>query len=100
MHALRQTKVFHTWIAVASWRIERMEEVDEIVTDSDSEHDEILCATIMYKTDRTYDCNLSKDRKKAIWKRAEWFEIVKGELVFLRKDGKQPENQNHHQNNC
>ena len=40
-----------------------MEEVDEIVADSYSEYDEILHATIMYKTDRAY---LSKDRKKAI----------------------------------
>ena len=43
-----------------------MEEVDKIVADSDSEHDEILRATIMYKTDRTYPSNLLKDRKKAI----------------------------------
>ena len=47
------------------------------------EHDEILDAAI---TDRTYPSNSSK---RAILKRAEQLEIVKGELFFLRKNGKQ-----------
>ena len=34
-----------------------MGEVDEIVADNDSEHDEILDAVIMYKTDGTYPSN-------------------------------------------
>ena len=66
-----------------------MEEVDEIVVENDSEHDEILDAAITYKTDGTYPCNSSKDRKRAIRKRAERLEIVKGELFFLKKNGKQ-----------
>ena len=67
-----------------------MEEVDKIVADSDSEHDEILRATIMYKTDRTYPSNLLKDRKKAIWKsRAVW--NCERRVTFSKKDGKQLE---------
>ena len=42
----------------------------------------ILDAVIMYKTDRTYPSNLSKDRKRAIQERAEQLAIVKGELFF------------------
>ena len=59
-----------------------MEEVIEIVADSDSEHDEILRATIMYKTDRTYPSNLSKDRKKAIWKEQRSLKLWKESYFF------------------
>ena len=41
-----------------------MGEVDEIVADNDSKHDEILDAAITYKTDGIYPSNLSKDWKK------------------------------------
>ena len=43
-----------------------MGEVDEIVTDNDSEHNEILHAAIMYKTDGSYPNNSSKDRERVI----------------------------------
>ena len=67
-----------------------MGDVNEIVAvDDDVEHDEILDAAITYKTDGTYPSSSSKDRKRAIRKRAERLEIVKGELFFLRKNGKQ-----------
>ena len=46
-----------------------MGEVDEVVADNDSEHDEILDAIILYKTDGTYSGNLLKDMKKS---RAAW----------------------------
>ena len=59
-----------------------MGDVDEIVTDNDSDHDEILDAAIMYKIEGTYPSNSSKDRKRAIRKRAERLEIVKGEYFF------------------
>ena len=65
-----------------------MGEVDEIVADNDSEHDKILDAAITYKTDGTYPSNSSKDKKRAIQKRAEQLEIFKGKF-FLRKNGKQ-----------
>lgn len=66
-----------------------MGDVNEIVADNDLEQDEILDAAITYKTDGTYPSSSSKDRKRAIRKRAERLEIVKGELFFLRKNGKQ-----------
>ena len=67
-----------------------MEEVDEIVADNDSEHDEILDdAAITYKTH-------SKDRKRVIRKRAERLEIVKGELRNFSKKERKAENQTHH----
>ena len=47
-HILKQ-KLFHTWIAVSSWRIEWKGAVNEIVADNDYEHDEILDAAITYK---------------------------------------------------
>ena len=54
------------------------------------ECDEVLDAAITYKTDgTTYPSNSSKDRKRAIRKRAERLEIVKGELFFVKKNGKQ-----------
>ena len=71
-----------------------MGEVDEIVADNDSEYDEILDATIMYKTDRTYPSNSLKDIKRAIQKRAELLKIVK-RFIFSKKEGK-AESQNHH----
>ena len=71
-----------------------MGEVDEIVADNDSEHDKILDAAITYKTDGTYPSNSSKDRKRAIRKRAEQLEIVKGKILS-KKEGK-AESQNHH----
>ena len=49
--------MLHTWIAVASHRIERTGEVDENIADNDSEYNEILDAAIMYKTDGTYPSN-------------------------------------------
>ena len=52
-----------------SYRIERME-----VVDNNSDHDEVLDAAITYKIDGTYPSNLSKDRKRAIRKRAEQLE--------------------------
>ena len=69
-----------------------MEEVDEIAADTDCECDEVLDAAITYKTDgTTYPSNSSKDsyRKQAIRKRAERLEIVKGEIFFVKKNGKQ-----------
>ena len=48
-----------------------------------------MLAAVTYKTDETYPSNSSKERKKAGRKRAEWFEIVKGELFLLKKNGKQ-----------
>ena len=81
---LKQTKNISYMNSNSYSRIERMGGVDEIVADSDSEHDEILDAA-MYKTDETYPSNLSKDRKRAIRKKAERLE---GELFFLRKNGK------------
>ena len=66
-----------------------MEEVDEIAADNDCECNEVLDAAITYKTDGTYPSNSSKDRKRAIRKRAERLEIIKGELFFVKKNGKQ-----------
>ena len=66
-----------------------MEEVDEIAADNDCECDKVLDAAITYKTDGTYPSNSSKDRKRAIRKRAERLEIVKGELFFVKKNRKQ-----------
>ena len=65
-----------------------MEEVDKIAADNDCECDEGLDDAITYKTDGTYPSNSSKDRKPAIQKRAERLEIIKGELFFVKKNGK------------
>ena len=54
-----------------------MGEVDEIVTDNDSEHDEILDAAKTYKTDGKNPSNSLKDGKRAIQKRAKQLEIAK-----------------------
>jgi len=62
-----------------------MGEIDENIADNDSEHNEILDAAVTYKTDKAYPTNSSKDRKRAIRKRAERLEIVKGELFILRE---------------
>ena len=70
-----------------SYRIEIME-----VVDNNSDHDELLDAAITYKIDGTYPSNSSKDRKRAIRKRAERLEINKGELFLLRKSGEQKVN--------
>ena len=66
-----------------------MEEVDKIAAGNDCECDEVLDAAITYKADGTYPSNSSKDRKRAIRKRAERLEIFKGELFFVKKNGKQ-----------
>ena len=68
-----------------------MGEVVEIVADNNSEHDEILDAAIMYKTDGTaYPSNSWKDWKRAIRKRAERLEIVKGELERMESRKSKP----------
>ena len=56
---------------------------------NNSDHDEVLDAAITYKIDGTYPSNSSKDRNRAIRKRAERLEIDKGELFLLRKNGEQ-----------
>ena len=79
-HVLKQ--MFHTWIAVASCRIERIGEVGENIADNGSEHDEILDAAI-----RLMEHTLATRQKigKGLFeKRAEQLEIVKGELFILK----------------
>ena len=59
-------KVMFSHVSNGSYRNKRME-----VVDNNSDHNEVLDTAITYKIDRTYPSNSSKDRKKAIRKRAE-----------------------------